>query len=256
MEQIPLKAEERPTEKRAFLNQLRKQGRVPAILYGHGPTLGLAVVERDLLKALRTRAGTNVLIKLEHPKGTDTVMLKEIQHHVVHHKILHVDFQRISLKEKIEIKVAVEVTGEAPGVKLQGGVLEHLLREISIRCLPTKIPDSVPVDVSHLEIGKHISVGDLAVPEGVEILHAPDQIIVHIVAPTKVEEPPKPEEAALASEASEPEVIARGKKEEEEKPEGAPAKPPALPDRSRVPQAAAPAKPDPPKKEGQKEPKK
>lgn len=214
MEEIKLKAQvrgEKSTKKE--LSELRQKRQIPGVVYGgNGTALNVTVGEKELLGAMKT-GGANAVIHLEHPKGKDTVMVKALQRHVVTSEPVHVDFQRIDLKKKVDVKVPLHLTGEAPGVKLQGGVLDHTLRELAIRALPNKIPQSIDVDVSALNVGNSILVKDLRIPEGVEVLESPDRLVAHVVHVT-VEEAPAaaaPAEGAPA----EPEVIAKGKKEEE-----------------------------------------
>ena len=230
MDELALKAEKRDLKPKGKNNFLRRQGKIPAVVYGGSKKpIPLSIQEKDFQKAIHTRAGANAIIRLTHPEGTDTVILKSVHRHTVTHKTLHLDFQRISLKEKIEVRIPLRVVGEAPGVKLHGGILEHILRELPVRCLPTEIPDYIELDVSHLEIGHGISIQELKIPKSVEVLEKIDQVVVNVVAPTKLEEAPV---AAPAAETLEPEVIARGKKEEttEAAPEkGAPAAPPPSP---------------------------
>ena len=194
------------------LRQSRQAQKLPAVVYGgKKPPLAVTVSERALRKAIQS-GGANAIIHLKHPKGEDTVIVKEVAKDVVTHAPLHVDFQRISLKEKIEVKVHLKIVGEAPGVKLQGGILEHILREVEVRCLPTEIPHEIPIDVSTLNINQRLCVSDVKVPAGVEVKTPAEQIVVNIVAPTAEEAAPA---AAAEGAPAEPEVIAKGKKEEE-----------------------------------------
>jgi len=119
------------------------------------------------------------------------------------------------LREEIQVNVPIEIYGEAPGVEKSGGVLDHVAHEIPIKCLPTRIPDKIICDVSSLDVGGTMTIKDLKIPKGIEVLEEPEKIVVSIIAPTVVEEKPPVEEVA-PEEAVEPEVIARGKKEEKE----------------------------------------
>jgi large subunit ribosomal protein L25 len=224
------------------LTQLRAQGYIPGTLYGHGEPASIAVNARTLEKAITgSKAGHNSLFTIKGAGDTTLAVIKEIQRHILRHNAIHIDFQRISLKEKLEISVAAHTVGDAPGVKNSGGILEHITREIRIRCLPDDIPASIDVDVSKLELGQAIKVKELPALKGVEVLTPAETIIVNVVAP-KVEEvkPATPAEGAAAAAAgtAEPEVIAKGKKDEE----GAPAA------GGKAPAAAAPAKKDEKKK--------
>ncbi|MBI4422220.1 MAG: 50S ribosomal protein L25 [Elusimicrobia bacterium] len=227
--ELTLNAQVRESKSRkSELTKLRQDRLIPGVIYGgkKGP-VNVVVAERELAK-LTKAGGANAIIHLKHAKGEDTVILKALQRNVVTSQPIHADFQRISMTTKIEVRVPLHVVGEAPGVKTGGGILEHVLRELKVRALPGKIPQRVDVDVSRLNLNDKLEVKDLAIPEGVEVLDAADHIVVNVVQPT-AEEVAAPAEGAAAG--SEPEIIAKGKKEEEA--EGAAAK-----------GAAAPAKPE------------
>ncbi|MFB0527537.1 MAG: 50S ribosomal protein L25, partial [bacterium] len=192
------------------------------------PTLSIVIDEREFLKALHTEHRENVIISLyvsgsgaAVSKKTEkpvAVIIKEIQVNPVTRNLLHVDLYRISLREEIQVNVPIEIYGEAPGVEKSGGVLDHVVHEIAVKCLPTKIPDKIICDVSSLEAGETLTVKDLKIPGGIEVLDDPEKIVVSIIAPTIVEEKPVEEEVA-PEEAAEPEVIGKGKKEEKEEKE-------------------------------------
>ena len=254
MQEIKLQAEIRSggcTKKE--LSDLRAGSRVPGVLYGgSGASVVVVVSEKELLEALR-KGGANTILRLTHAKGEDTVIVKELQRHVVTNRPIHADFQRISLKEKIEVKVPIHLVGEAPGVKLQGGVLQQPLHELRVRCLPNAIPQRIEVEVGALDVGQHISISGLKVPEGVEVHGDPAQIVVSVVH-VAVEAAPAAEAAATPG-AGEPEVIAKGKKDEEgaegEKGEAkAGAKPEAAKPGAKPEAGKAGAKPEAGKKEG------
>ena len=223
MKELVLEAEKRTLSTKGANNEMRRQGRVPAIVYGEKQeALALTVDEKKLQLAIHSERGRNALITLHIEKAETPVLVKEIQRNAISRAILHVDFHRVSLKKKVEASVPVHVKGEAPGVKLGGGVLEHLVREVRVRCLPTEIPASLDADVSALQIGQAIRAKDLKLPEGVELLLDLEGMIINIVAPTILEEPVAPGAATEAT-STEPEVIKKGKVEEGE--EGATAAP-------------------------------
>jgi len=216
MEKVTLKVELREETGKRVAKDLRNKGLVPANVYKSGKAAtNLVVANKDLEGVLHTKAGENVLItlKLSGAPGAAskdrTVLIKEIQRHPVRDNILHVDFNEISLTETLEVKVPIVAHGEPAGVKIDGGLLEHVLRELSVECLPTDIPAKIEVEVSALKIGEHIMVKDIKVPAGVKVLNDPELIVLIVKAP-KVEAPK--EEAAAGGE--EPELI-RKKKEEE-----------------------------------------
>jgi len=249
MNEIVLEAEPRPLATKGEVKTMRTKGRVPGIAYGDKESpMTLSVDEKSVLSIL-SKGGRNALISLKVGGSSHAVLIKEIQRHPITRALRHVDFQRISLKKKIETRVPVHVKGEAPGVKVGGGVLEHLVRDIRVRCLPTEIPASIDVDISTLQINQGIRAKELHLPQGVEILMDAESVIVHVLTVHVVEETPVPG-AAVAATTAEPEVIKKGKVEEGE--EGAApaagAKPAAAGDKK----AAAPAagKPEAKKPEG------
>lgn len=218
MEQVQLAATLRKKEEagKKFATQIRKQGLVPAVVYKAGKeTLSISVNEKEFKKALHTSAGENVLIELKIAgPGKDqsrTVLIKEMQYHPYKDNILHVDFHQIALDEVIKVKVPVHTKGEAAGVKA-GGILERIMWEVEIECLPTQIPEKLEIDVASLEIGHTKSIKDLVVPNGVKILVDPEQIIVSVTVKKAIEEVVAVPEGA----AEEPEVIREKKLTEEE----------------------------------------
>lgn len=220
MAQVYLEAEERDLIGKQQVKHLRQEGKVPAIVYGKDiENKPIQVEHENLIKVLHTSAGENVIIELDikgeekkKSKGTLNVILKEIQQHPITTDIIHVDFSKISLTEKIEVKVYIKIKGESVGVTKDNGILEVPLRELNIRCLPTDIPEEIDVQVGDLEIGDTIHVRDITPPEGVEILDDPERTIVSIAAPKSEEELEGEEEEFETVE--EPEVI--GEKEREE----------------------------------------
>ena len=155
--------------------------------------------------------GENVLVNLKIDNKEKTVMIKEIQRDPVEDKIIHVDFYKVSLQEKVTIKVPLEIVGEARGVKEKGGVLEQILRELEVKCLPKDIPEKITLDASELDIGHSFTVEKLKIPADIEVITPVDSTVVTVIAPTVLEEEKKPEE-----EITEPELIKKAKEEEEE----------------------------------------
>jgi len=226
MERVNLTAVARSELGKNAVKKVRRAGLIPAVLYGRTrKPLALAIDRRALLGALRTEAGRNVLIDLRVTQNgeelSDTVMIAEIQHDHLKRDVMHVDLHQISLTEKIEARVRVLLTGVPEGVASSGGVLEQHLREVAVRCLPTQIPESITVSVEGLRIGGALHVRELPVPDGIEILSPPEEVIATVVVP-RAEEVAAPAEAAAATE---PEVIGRepaATAEGETKAEGAP----------------------------------
>ncbi|HTK31509.1 MAG TPA: 50S ribosomal protein L25 [Candidatus Saccharimonadaceae bacterium] len=213
MSVIPLTGERREGLGKGGARKARAAGRIPGVLYGHGETpIPVSVGARDFELALRHHKGANPLVNLALGGSEYTALIRDAQYDPLTHHILHLDFQHISLTETVEVEVLVHVTGLAVGVKDGGGILEHILRQVEVRCLPTAIPASIDVDVSALNIGDSIHVRDLSVPN-VTILTDGDATVATVVAPTVMEE--KPAEEVAATTTAEPEVIAKGKKDEE-----------------------------------------
>jgi large subunit ribosomal protein L25 len=227
MEQIKIKAQKREETGKRVTKDLRKQGIIPAVVYRKGQeTLPVSISERELIHALHTEAGENVIINLqisgtEKKNQNKTVIIKEIQHHPIKGNLLHIDFNEISLTETITVKVPIETKGEAMGVKRDGGVLEHMLWELEIECLPTEIPEKIEVEVEKLEIGGAIHVKDLIVPSSIKVLNDPEAMVV-AVEPPRIEE--VKEEAPPEEVAAEPELIRKERegKEEAEAPQEQP----------------------------------
>ncbi len=228
VERVQLEAAVRTALGKGKTGRLRLEGRVPAVVYKEGgAAVAVEVPVRELSRILHTKAGENALISLQfgagskeglkgHPtlaNGENVVLIKELQHHPVTHQILHVDFHQISLTRKITVSVPLSFKGEAAGVRLSGGVLEHLRWELEVECLPTEIPAEIAVEIENLELGKTLHVKDVPLPEGVRAVTDADQPVVACVEPQQEVAAPAGEEAAVATE---PEVIKQKKPEEGE----------------------------------------
>ncbi|MDR5683380.1 MAG: 50S ribosomal protein L25/general stress protein Ctc [Armatimonadota bacterium] len=217
MQRLSLEAEVRSRTGKEVARKLRAAGRIPAVLYGRGiDPVALSVEAKAFESALLTAAGTNVLLDLvirgNGAPRNEIAMVQEIQRDVLRRRIVHVDFHKIHLTEKIHARIPVVLRGEARGVK-EGGILEHLLREVEVECLPTALPERFDLDVSDLMVGHSLHVSDLRAPEGVTLLTSPEETIVTIIAPAAgVEE----EAAPPAEEAAEPELVGAEKKGPEE----------------------------------------
>jgi large subunit ribosomal protein L25 len=225
MPEIVVSAEKRTEKGKNVNRRLRVAGRIPGVLYGGAKEpVPVAVSPKDISAVLRSAAGENTLFELDLGGSRRKVILKEYQIEPVKGRLLHADFYEVALDKALEVKVHVEVSGTPVGVKVQGGILDFVTRELEIECLPTDIPEKIVVDVSELEMGKHIRVSDLKLSDKLTMLTDPDVVIVHVVAP-RAEEVPVAAAAvegveAAAGATAEPEVIKKGKGEEgEEKPE-------------------------------------
>lgn len=198
--------------------QLRRAGRVPAVVYGgkDGPVT-LSVNPRHVAKILTSEAGHNAVFTLQvKGQGKTPAMIRDWQVDPVKGLLLHVDFLRVSMEERLKVKVPVHVQGEPVGVKQQGGILELVQREVELECLPGDIPDEFVVQVSELNMNQSLRVGDLKVePKKLRILTDAEQVLAHVVPPRKVEEEVPVEAAVEGAEAAEPEVVGKGKEKEE-----------------------------------------
>ncbi|MFQ5802309.1 MAG: 50S ribosomal protein L25/general stress protein Ctc [Candidatus Methylomirabilales bacterium] len=198
---MDLRVERRTGTGKGVARELRRRGQIPAILYGEGEPIPLTADPKGLRRALGTEAGENVILNLTIVDGKDftrKAMVKEVQVDPVTGKPLHADFLAISMERPIEVEVPVEVTGVAQGVKEEGGILDQILREIRVRCLPGAIPDRIALDVSSLDIGDVLHVSDLPIPEGVELLTDREQAVVTVATPA-VEEVAAPVEEEVAA---------------------------------------------------------
>jgi large subunit ribosomal protein L25 len=202
--------------------RLRRAGRIPAVLYGEKrETQSIAVDPKALLKILRSQSGVNTLISLKLDGAADTkVLVREYQIHPVERALLHADFYYVAMDKVLRVTVPVHLTGEARGVKVDGGVVDFVHRDIVVECLPADIPEHLTVDISNLGLHDGIRVRDLPAGKWKAVSDA-DMLIVHVVPP-KVEAEPAPADAAAAAAPTapaEPEVIKKGKveKPDEEK---------------------------------------
>lgn len=188
--------------------RLRREGIVPAILIaGEEGSVSIQLNEHDFEMLLHHHVGENVILDLDvDGKGVKKVLLKEVQHHPVSGNILHADFLEISMTEKMVFRVRVELVGEPVGVEKEGGILDHLLREIEVECLPTDHVESLDVDVAALGIGDSILAGALKLSDAMILITSPDVAVASVSAP-RVEEEEEAEVTAEGEEGSEPEVI-------------------------------------------------
>src|SRR5258705_10096197 len=200
---------------------MRREGFVPGIVYGgKGDNVAVAVDPKALKKVLRSEAGRNAILKLDIAgSGSTNAILKSWQVDPIKETFLHADFYRIAMDVAIRVTVPIHVLGEARGVKVDGGILELIMRDVEVECLPGDIPEHIDIDVSDLGLNGALRVSDLPVPAKVKILEAPDQVVVHVVS-VKEEVVATPgvavaAEGEVAAAPAEPEVLKKGKKEEE-----------------------------------------
>lgn len=214
MEQILIKADKRNATGKGVVRKLRKDGKIPAVVYGRGiAPVSITVSSRDWDK-LGKHMRRNVILNMELNSGSDIenrpVMVKEVVKGFPSEVVLHIDFLQVSMERTVEVEIPVHLTGKAKG-EISGGIIEVHLRSVRVECLPTQIPEEITVDITPLEIGDSYHVSDIAIP-GVKLLEGTDVAILTVI-------PPATEEKAAAAEetAAEPEAVKEKGKEEEKK---------------------------------------
>jgi large subunit ribosomal protein L25 len=208
-------------------NRLRTAGRIPAVVYGarkdgKAPEgVAVAVDPKALLKILHSDSGANTLISLKVEGAESRVMIKEYQIDPVTHTLLHADFYQLAMDKAITVTVPILIKGEPRGVKLQGGLLDFVTREVEVECLPTDIPEHIDIDVTELMLNQAIRLRDLPENPKWKPVTDPDTMLVHVVLPKAEEAATAAAEGATPTAAAEPEVIKKGKddkdKDEEKK---------------------------------------
>jgi large subunit ribosomal protein L25 len=221
--QVTLKADRREAAGKGGARKLRAQGGLPGVLYGAGAdpvSISLDTHATEILFRSISVDNTIINLEVEGEKAPVPTLVREIQTHPARPHILHVDFLRIQMGVEVELDVPVHLEGTPAGVREGGGVLDHSIHELPVRCMPADIPESIVVDVTALDIGDAIHVADVAMPSGVEVLLDPDRTICSVQMPTKLEvEVEEVEEEGL--EEGELEVEAEGEGEAEEQAEAA-----------------------------------
>lgn len=174
------------------LNQMRKEGWLPSVMYGLGQAnQNLKVDARTFNDVLAHSSSENILINLDiEGVGTSLAFLQAVQHHGITGAAIHADFRAIDENTEITAHVPLHLTGEPVGVKNGGGELEHNVHSLEIRCLPNDLPDSLSTDVTHLQIGDSVHIGDLKLPKGVRATHGAEVVVAHLAKPRVVEEAP------------------------------------------------------------------
>lgn len=217
MQKIEIQSEYRKEVGKGVARQLRMRGKIPAVLYSAGASTLLTMDPKEINKVLHSVSGENTLITLKVEGGTGeatrVAILRDFQRDPITGKIMHADLFEISMTEPLLVKVPVEVTGGVPAGVKEGGVLQHNIRELEIRCLPSLIPDHIQVDATPLIIGQSIHVRDILLDAGIEMITDPDQVVVSVAAPmseAKLEELL----ASAPKEGKEPEVLTKKEGEE------------------------------------------
>ena len=211
MEKLSIQAERREEHGKGAARTLRREDMIPAVLYRGGKAQSIKLARRELSKLINTISGEQVIVDLHFVDGEKKLaLLKDYQVDPVSRELLHTDFFEVSLTEEIRVTVHVVTVGEPIGVKRDAGILQYALREVEIECLPDKIPGKIEVDIAKLEMGQSVHVSDLKFEEGIKVLTDPNDVIVTVTAPVAEAAP-----AEAVAEVAEPEVVKKGKKEEE-----------------------------------------
>ena len=219
-----LVAEKRTDKGKNQARRHRAAGRLPAVVYGPGSggiaeqAIPVTVDPKALSKILHSESGANTIISLQLDGASVPVLVKDFLLQPVSHALLHADFYRVAMDRKLTVKVPVTITGEAKGVKQQGGVLDFVTREFEIEVLPADIPESIEVDVSELLMNQGVRIRDVAQGAKWVPVSEPETMLVHVV-PMRVEEAPATDAAAAPVAVAEPEVIKKGKTDKDEEKE-------------------------------------
>ncbi len=223
MSEIEIEVNERLETGKNANRRLRATGYIPAVVYGGGKDSVSIQVEKQVIhELLRQEGGEHAvfLLKLAGTEKSRHTMVREVEIDPISRQIIHIDFQRVLLTEKVKVMVSIELLGTSEGVKNEGGVLDFITREVEIESLPGDLPAKLTLEVSDLNIGDHLEAKDLEIPENVELMEEPGRVIVS-VAHSRVSdvveeaEAGEEEELLLEAEAEEPELIGRGKESDE-----------------------------------------
>ncbi|MFH1352053.1 MAG: 50S ribosomal protein L25 [bacterium] len=207
--EYPVNINSRETGSKALLKKLRREKKIPAVVYGADfDSRAVWVDGKEILKIV-SRSKTSVL-ELHDGEKKIKAIIKDISYNPLTEEINHIDFLRLQAKHEVELKVPVKIVGSCPGVK-EGGILDFVTRELEIKTIPAKIPQDLQIDVSTLGIGHMLKVSDIEIPEGITVLTPGDTICITVKAPRKEEEVPEPAEAGEG----EPEVVKKGKEAKE-----------------------------------------
>ncbi|MCQ2410500.1 MAG: 50S ribosomal protein L25 [Elusimicrobiaceae bacterium] len=194
------------------LSQIRAEKKVPAVVYGgHKEPLSITVAVKDLEKIMK--AGKNTLVEMTLNGAQELVLVKEVQFHAVTDKPIHADFQRVSMKDKMDVVVPLKLEGTPADVAQYGAIIEHILREIEVRALVSAIPHEIVLDITPMTINKGILAGDIKLPAGVELLTDAQAPVVHLAIPK--DDTPAAAPAADAAAAQPESSSTKGKKDEE-----------------------------------------
>ena len=212
MSEMNLQVEKRERTGKGGSRQARMHGLIPAVVYGGGKDSVPIQIDRKTFVDMMKKSGSEnpiFLLKLSDTGQERHAMIRGLQRNPVSRQVIHIDFQRIEMTDRVRVTVPIELVGTAFGVKNEGALIDFVVREVHIECLPGDIPKHLQLDITNLHVGQHAEVKALEVPPGVTLLEEPERVILSLVH-TRTEEAPAAEEAAAA----EPEIIKRGKTEE------------------------------------------
>ncbi len=214
MEKVTINAQTREgIGVKGALSKIRAEKNVPAVVYGgHKEPVSVTVSVKDLEKIIK--AGKNTLVEVTLNGKAELALVKEVQYHAVTDKPIHADFQRVSMKDKMDVVVPIRLEGTSADIAQYGAIVEHIMREIEVRALVSAIPHEIVVDITPMTINKGIVAGDIKLPEGVELKTDKEAPVVHLAIP-KDEETPAPAAAADAAAAQPESSSTKGKKDEE-----------------------------------------
>ncbi|MDR2616884.1 MAG: 50S ribosomal protein L25 [Endomicrobium sp.] len=212
MKEVILDVQTRELGSKSKLSALRKKEKIPAVFYGKNIKPESITVDAKSFMSIIEKNGANVIVDLNFKSGKKPAIVKSLQRDVLMQNPIHIDFQSISLEDKVEVLVPIHVEGVADGVKNFGGVMEFIVREVKVKALPKSIPQMIAVDVSSLGLGQGLTIADLPKIEGLDYIQDPSTLIVNVIAVAAEEEKPKEE----STETAQPEVISKGKKDKEE----------------------------------------
>lgn len=215
---VVIKSEKRQGLGSNAARRLRKQGFVPAVLYGESmESRPLVVSKKDIVQILKLESGENTIFKVAVDTDMYDAMIKELQVDPVTDELLHADLIRISMDKPVRVTVPIVHSGEPVGVKTEGGFVDFVTREVEVECLPRDIPESLSIDISELHIHQSIKAEGMAIPAGVKLITEPATVLVLVSLPHKEEEvfPGEKPEEAVADESAEPEVIKKERAEKE-----------------------------------------
>ena len=211
MSELKIDVQKREKTGKGANRRARSGGLIPAVVYGGGKeSVSIEIDRKSMLDLMKKAGSENPIYLLKLGDNERHAMIREVQTHPISRQVVHIDFQRVLMDQKVHVKVPVELVGTAYGVKTQGAVLDFVTREIEVECLPGDIPGHVELDITGLHANQHAEAREVKLPDGVTLYDSPDKVIVS-VAHARIEEG----DEAVAADRDEPEVIKKGKTDEE-----------------------------------------